>query len=385
MTNDVELNDRRVAYTAAAGQTVFDIDFPLVATSDIAVYKNGVLLESADYTVSLSAMTVTLDAAAAEGNSVVVEGATIPVRESAYPLGGALSSSILNLDIRRCLYLAQEILTKFGRCLSLNPSEGAGVSLSLPVRETGKMLKWGASGLVNSSSDIDALDSSVTAAAASASSAASSAGTATTQAANAAASAAAAAAMTADGALTYQKLAASAIGTTSEILSAAASKIVTAAALSSVLGAISFSSAQESNLLTGTTTTPYDDTIPQNTEGTQFLSVTMTPKKASSILVIDICLAAFAATTNNEITGALFRDSGADAIAAWDLTQSTTVFSPGGVTLRHVVTAGSVAATTFKFRMGVATSGTVTLNGRGGARKYGGVAISSISVTEFNA
>lgn len=173
------------------------------------------------------------------------------------------------------------------------------------------------------------------------------------------------------------------VATSTDIIAGTSSKFVTADGLVSNLGAVSFVKSQYTNVNSGSTTTPYDDSVPQVGEGNEFMSVTITPKSSTSVLVIDICLAAFSASTNNEITAALFRDSSSDAIAAWDVTQTSTAYSPGGRTLRHIVTSGSTSPTTFKLRMGVAGSGTVTFNGRAGSRLYGGVAGSSISVTEY--
>ena len=43
---------------------------------------------------------------------------------------------------------------------------------------------------------------------------------------------------------------------------------------------------------------------------------------------------------------------------------------------------GTTSSTTFKVRVG-ATSGTTTINGLGGARKYGGVNQSSMTISEI--
>jgi len=46
------------------------------------------------------------------------------------------------------------------------------------------------------------------------------------------------------------------------------------------------------------------------------------------------------------------------------------------------MTAGTTSATTFKFRVGI-NSGTFTFNGYSGGRKLGGVAASSMTITEI--
>lgn len=139
---------------------------------------------------------------------------------------------------------------------------------------------------------------------------------------------------------------------------------------------------QTGTVATGTTQIPMDDTIPQNTEGDQYLSQAITPKSASSTLIIEVVLQV-SVITNNQVVVALFQDSGANAIAA----VANYVPSTGGVVdtvvLRHKMTSGTTSATTFYVRAGIWGSGTLTVNGFGGARKLGGVAVSGITITEI--
>lgn len=132
---------------------------------------------------------------------------------------------------------------------------------------------------------------------------------------------------------------------------------------------------------TGTTTIPFDDTIPQNTEGTQFMSQTITPKSATNILVIEV-VAWLNNSTATHVSGALFQDSTANALAA----VGTYDASAGGdiiLILRHIMVAGTTSATTFKFRAGPSTAATVTFNGVAGGRVFGGVAASSMRIMEY--
>ena len=55
------------------------------------------------------------------------------------------------------------------------------------------------------------------------------------------------------------------------------------------------------------------------------------------------------------------------------------------VVLDYYMTAGTASATTFKVRLGMASAGTLTLNGISAGRKYGGVLISSLTITEIAA
>lgn len=143
---------------------------------------------------------------------------------------------------------------------------------------------------------------------------------------------------------------------------------------------------QDSAVATGTTTIPVDDTIPQNTEGTQFLSVSITPASASSKLRIDACLVVASNTGVRTVVVALFQDSTASALKAVTApVPAALVDFMQPVNLTHFMTSGTTSATTFKIRAGVETSGTVTVNGAGGGRAYGGVCGSFISVTEIEA
>lgn len=138
---------------------------------------------------------------------------------------------------------------------------------------------------------------------------------------------------------------------------------------------------QDGALGTTTTAIPFDDTIPQNTEGTQFLSQSITPRSTSNILEITAVLM-LGVNPGDRAIAALFQDSTANALAAISAYQNTA----GGevcVVLRHTMIAGTTSPTTFKVRAGESAGATLTFNGTGGARKFGGVAASSIAITEY--
>lgn len=133
---------------------------------------------------------------------------------------------------------------------------------------------------------------------------------------------------------------------------------------------------------TGTTIIPLDDTIPQNTEGTEFLSVSITPSNASSTLEIDVVLNVSSLAGNATIIAALFQDSTASALDATFIAQT---IATGGnqMSLKYSMTAGTTSSTTFKVRAGPSGATTITVNGASSARLLGGVALSSITVKEY--
>jgi hypothetical protein len=134
---------------------------------------------------------------------------------------------------------------------------------------------------------------------------------------------------------------------------------------------------------TGATTIPSDDTIPQNTEGDQYLTVNISPTSAANLLRAAVQLCA-SHSADADLIVALFRDSGANALAAW-VDYIGAAGAPTFLALTHEVLAASTASTTFNVRAGSPTAGTTTVNGQSGARKFGGVANSFLAVTEVMA
>lgn len=138
--------------------------------------------------------------------------------------------------------------------------------------------------------------------------------------------------------------------------------------------------AQTGAVATTTTVMPFDDTIPQITEGAEFLTRTITPTSATSKLLVQVVLNGSCSTTSY-ITVGLFRDSTAGALAA------ASKYGVNGsyeqVVLSCLVDAGSTAATTFRVRAGQHTAGTLTVNGDGGARRLGGAMATTMTVTEI--
>lgn len=141
---------------------------------------------------------------------------------------------------------------------------------------------------------------------------------------------------------------------------------------------------QDGDVATGTTIIPKDDTIPQQTEGDQYMTLSITPTSASNILKIDVLVAAVNSTsTSDSITAALFQDSTSDCLAS---ALGGRYFQSGRDTqiyLSHHMIAGTSSPTTFKVRVGADNSGTTTFNGGGGTRIYGGTLASGITITEI--
>lgn len=138
-----------------------------------------------------------------------------------------------------------------------------------------------------------------------------------------------------------------------------------------------------SAVATGTTVQVADDTIPQNTEGNEFMTLAITPKSTTNILLIEVT-AMLAGTAVNRMIGSLFQDTTANALAV-AAGRNETADRATTIVLRHQMVAGTTSSTTFKFRAGQPAAGTTSLNGEAGARLYGAITKSSITITEYKA
>jgi len=145
---------------------------------------------------------------------------------------------------------------------------------------------------------------------------------------------------------------------------------------------VAIANTQTGSVATGTTQMPADNTIPQSGEGDQYMTLSYTPTSATNKLQIDV-LAFGGCGANGNMSIALFQDSVANALAA------TTQYAVGGPTnnyagtLKHTMTSGTTSAIAFKVRIGMDQPGTFTFNGRTGNQIFGGVAASSITITEY--
>jgi hypothetical protein len=168
----------------------------------------------------------------------------------------------------------------------------------------------------------------------------------------------------------------------SGVLRATAADVVELISFTRAVGGRAF--VQEQSSFTGAYATgpnliPFDDTIPQITEGDQYLAVAITPQNAGSEIEIEVTFCG-AHSVNTNLTVALFQSGVSNALAAVDQN------SPGGMivfSFKHKIAAGSTSARTYSVRAGGANAGTTYFNGNGGTRYLGGVMASSITVKEI--
>ncbi len=79
---------------------------------------------------------------------------------------------------------------------------------------------------------------------------------------------------------------------------------------------------------------------------------------------------------------ALFQDATSAALAATSIQESATNFR-APLVMVYTMVAGTTIETTFRVRAGGSGASTITFNGSGAARKFGGVAASSITIEEI--
>lgn len=130
---------------------------------------------------------------------------------------------------------------------------------------------------------------------------------------------------------------------------------------------------------------PRDTTIPQNTEGSEVMTLAITPTSATNILLLELNLTgAVDSTTNNNLEVCLFQDSGANAleVQSYDL---RAVSQEGCVYFyfSYFMVAGTTSATTFRIRLGGQNLGTLTVNGVANVALYGGTMGTIWTITEI--
>jgi hypothetical protein len=129
---------------------------------------------------------------------------------------------------------------------------------------------------------------------------------------------------------------------------------------------------------------PDDNTIPQNTEGTEVLTATITPSSASNKILISVFVHGNASLDNgnNGCVAALFIGSTASAVAS-SYSQSFRAMN----TLNPIVylhSPNTTSATTYKVRVGAISSGSFYLNGDYlGNAKLGGTMQSTLTLQEI--
>lgn len=130
---------------------------------------------------------------------------------------------------------------------------------------------------------------------------------------------------------------------------------------------------------------PIDNSIPQNTEGVQVITVSITPTNASNRLRIEFNADNAGVSASGYAVSALFQDSTANALSVASTyngvgANADAAYCPR---LTYEMAAGGTSATTFKIRVGQ-SSGVMYVNGdNAGSSLWGGISAARLRVTEI--
>ena len=137
------------------------------------------------------------------------------------------------------------------------------------------------------------------------------------------------------------------------------------------------------SMSTGTTALPADTSIPQITEGDEYLTRAITPTNSSNLLYI-VVNAMLSNNSEENIVMALFNtDKHSTNAQATAPSYEASNTSPNMLTLAYYVAAGTTSASTYTVRCGMSGAGTMTFNGVSGSRILGGAAVCSLTITEI--
>ena len=131
---------------------------------------------------------------------------------------------------------------------------------------------------------------------------------------------------------------------------------------------------------TGTTTIPNDDTVPQDSEGDQYMTVELDPDSGANAIRLQAVVNG-AISAGSPMAAALYRTAETQAYVA--VQQEAAANVPKQLHLDYLLLAPATTNTIYEVRAGPSTAGTMTFNGVSAGRKYGGVMNSYIQADEI--
>lgn len=141
--------------------------------------------------------------------------------------------------------------------------------------------------------------------------------------------------------------------------------------------------AESDALATMTAVIPVDDTAPQITEGTQILSAAITTSANYNKIQVRVSLHGSVNAASTITVAVFFQGFGLDAYHALGTTVPTANYAVN-MNCEFTLSAGLAGTYTCYVRVG-SNSGTLTLNGANGVRRYGGKAKCSLVLEEIRA
>lgn len=129
---------------------------------------------------------------------------------------------------------------------------------------------------------------------------------------------------------------------------------------------------------------PIDDTLPQNTEGTQILSVSLTPKSATNRVRLRFQGQVTSDTAAVNAIAAIFSSASVNALRA-EFVSLATNGNGYVLCLEHEYVPGTTSALTYTVRVGPASAVNLRLNGNAVGRLLGGAIGATLIVEEIAA
>jgi len=141
---------------------------------------------------------------------------------------------------------------------------------------------------------------------------------------------------------------------------------------------------RDGTVATGTTTMPFDNTAPgpQDSEGDEYLSLSITPTSLANLIEIDALLNV-AGSANLTFTAALFSDQdGTNNCIVAHTEDGTDADGPSQISIYAIDTVDAASATAYSVRAGLSGAGTLSFNGTAGAGIHAGYEQSYIKLLE---
>ncbi len=131
--------DRRVVFSGSAGTGPYAFTFPILAQTDIAVFKDSTKLTlTADYTVTINASTgtgsVTLASAASASNTITITGARSIERTTDFVTAGDLLASSLNTELDSQTIFVQQVSEDASRAIKAPVTDPTSINMTLPAK-----------------------------------------------------------------------------------------------------------------------------------------------------------------------------------------------------------------------------------------------------------
>lgn len=147
---------------------------------------------------------------------------------------------------------------------------------------------------------------------------------------------------------------------------------------------IQWTSSVTSAYFQGVGTIPYDDTIPQQTEGFKVLTATITATSAANNFRVTarVC-ATEPSNSGDQAAICVFLDGGANAIGCSSGPMAADIAPCRNFAVDFTTPTLNTSQHVFSVRMGMNT-GNLDINGAGGARVYGGALTSTLDIFEIS-